>query len=97
MRLTLRDLRSLERRSMYSIFAPLNTNERLPRELLAEARRHRMGEIRHLEVIGALYLPAMVLALVVMGSVGINAQVAFGVAGVMFVGFILYVALGRYR
>ena len=34
-----RDLRSLNRRSMYSIFAPLDADERLPRELLMEARR----------------------------------------------------------
>jgi len=31
-----RDLRSLERRSMYSIFAPLDENERLSRELQLE-------------------------------------------------------------
>jgi len=36
MRQTERDLRSLDRRSMNSIFAPLDPNERLPRELLLE-------------------------------------------------------------
>ena len=30
------DLRSLNRKSMYAIFAPLDPNERLPRELLYE-------------------------------------------------------------
>jgi hypothetical protein len=31
-----RDLRSLERRSMYSIFAPLDENERISRRLIRE-------------------------------------------------------------
>jgi hypothetical protein len=35
-RLTERDLRSLERRSMYSIFAPLEDDEHLSRELRLE-------------------------------------------------------------
>jgi hypothetical protein len=35
-RLTERDLRSLERRSMYSIFAPLEDDEHLSRELRIE-------------------------------------------------------------
>ena len=34
-----RDLRSLDRRSMYSIFAPLDADERLPRELILEGKR----------------------------------------------------------
>lgn len=33
-----RDLRSLERRSLYQIFAPLDPDERLPRESLLERR-----------------------------------------------------------
>jgi len=43
-RLELRDLRSLERRSMYSIFHPLDPDERLPRELLVEGKRYRLPE-----------------------------------------------------
>src|SRR5260370_424257 len=49
-RTELRDLRSLERRSMYSIFHPLDMNERLPRELILEGRRHRWLGIRQLEL-----------------------------------------------
>ena len=63
-RLELRDLRSLERRSMYTIFHPLDPNERLPRELLLEGRRHRLMDIRHLEIAAALYLPALIAAIV---------------------------------
>ena len=92
-----RDLRSLERRSMYSIFHPLDASERLPRELILEGKRHRLMDIRRLELAGALYLPALMLAVVVMGSVGVNPLIAFGVAGLLFAGFLVYVLSNRYR
>jgi len=52
-------MRSLDRRSMYQIFAPLDPNERLPRELLFEKRPNltwglRLGR-RH--VAGFLWVP----------------------------------------
>jgi hypothetical protein len=96
-RLQERDLRSLDRRSMYSIFRPLDPGERLPRELILEGDRHRWMDIRRLELAGALYLPALMLALLVMGSVGVNALIAFGVAGLLLVGFLLYALSGKYR
>jgi hypothetical protein len=92
-----RDLRSLERRSMYSIFHPLDAGERLPRELILEGDRHRLMDIRRLELAGALYLPTLMLALLVMGSVGVSAPVAFGVAGLLLAGFLLYALSGKYR
>jgi hypothetical protein len=58
-----RDLRSLERRSMYSIFAPLDADERLPRELILEGRRHRIVGGR--ELAGALWLPTLFLIMAV--------------------------------
>ena len=67
-RLEERDLRSLERRSMYTIFHPLDVDEPLPRELIQEGWRHRMGEIRFVELTGALYLPALIVVLLVLGS-----------------------------
>jgi hypothetical protein len=93
----LRDLRSLERRSMYSIFHPLDANERLPRELILEGKRHLMIDIRRLEIAGALYLPALMVAVIVMGSLGVSAPVAFGVAGLMFAGFLIYAISARHR
>jgi len=90
-RLESRDLRSLDRRSMYSIFHPLDPNERLPRELILEGRRHRLMEIRHLEVAGALYLPALVLAIIVLGAAHLNPVVAFIVAGLLLAGFLAFV------
>ena len=82
---------------MYSIFHPLDTGERLPRELILEGKRHRMMDIRRLELAGALYLPALMLAVVVMGSLGVNPLVAFGVAGLMFAGFLIYALSARHR
>ena len=58
-----RELRSLDRRSMYSIFAPLDAEERLPRELILEGRRHRIVGRR--ELAGALWLPTLFLIVVV--------------------------------
>ena len=92
-----RDLRSLERRSMYSIFHPLDADERLPRELILEGKRHLMIDIRRLELAGALYLPALMLALVVMGWLGVNRLVAFGLVGLMFVGMFVFAVSAKYR
>jgi len=58
----LRDLRTLERASMYSIFAPLDADEPLPRELLMESRRHRTVGRR--EMAGMLWLPVLCAVLV---------------------------------
>jgi hypothetical protein len=82
---------------MYSIFHPLDADERLPRELILEGKRHLMIDIRRLELAGALYLPVLMLALVVMGWLGVNPLVAFGVAGLMFVGFFVFAVSAKYR
>src|SRR5438270_10453510 len=95
--LELRDLRSLERRSMYSIFHPLDANERLPRELISEGRRYRWLEMRHLELLGFLYLPALILAIVVMGSAHLNLLLAFAVAGVALLGVFAYVLSAKHQ
>src|SRR5438094_566238 len=96
-RLEMRDLRSLERRSMYSIFHPLDVNERLPRELILEGKRYRWLEIRHLQIVGFLYLPALILAVVVLGSASLNLLLAFAIAGVALLGIFLYVLSARDR
>ena len=90
-------MRSLERRRMYSIFSPLDADEPLPREKLVEGRRHRLGEVRRLEVAAALYLPALFMAIYVMGSLGVAPLAAFAIAGVMFVAFFMWVVSGTYR
>jgi lipopolysaccharide export LptBFGC system permease protein LptF len=77
---------------MYSIFHPLDVNERLPRELVLEGRRHaRFDWQLMLTLVGALYLPALMLMVVVLGSFNVSGLVAFGVAGVALIGVFLYV------
>ena len=82
---------------MYSIFHPLDPDERLPRELILEGKRHRMIGMRFMELLGFIYLPTLVLGVVVMASLGIKPLVAFGMVGLLFVGLFVYVIAGRYR
>jgi hypothetical protein len=91
-RLELRDLRSLDRRSMYSIFHPLDPNERLPRELILEGRRHRLMDVKHLELAGALYLPALIAAIIALSAIHLSPVVAFIVAGILLAAFFVFVA-----
>jgi hypothetical protein len=83
--LELRDLRSLERPSMYKIFAPLDPDERLPRELLFENRRHRL--VGRPEVAGALWLPVLWLILLATGWMDAGTMVVLGIISLAFVGF----------
>ena len=82
---------------MYSIFHPLDATERLPRELILEGRRHRLFELRNLELAGALYLPALIVAIVVMSSIGFNVLLAFGLSGLILLAVLVYVLTARYR
>ena len=86
--LELRDLRSLERQSMYSIFKPLDPNERLPRELLLEGRRHR--GVGRPEVAAALWLPVLWTILFAMGWLDIGTATALGVITLAFIGFCFF-------
>ena len=88
-----RDLRSLERRSMYSIFAPLDANERLPRELLMEAKRHKTLGRR--ELAGALWLPALFLMVAMISWARVNALAAFSVIALLYAGFWAFVLFGE--
>jgi len=89
-RLELRDLRSLERRSMYTIFHPLDPNERLPRELILEGRRHRLLDIRHLEIAGALYLPVLIAGIIALGAIHLDPVISFIVAGLLLAAFFVF-------
>jgi hypothetical protein len=87
------DLRSLERRSMYSIFAPLDANEPLPRELLMEAKRHRTLGRR--ELAGVLWLPALFLMLVVEGWINVNGLVGLAMVVMLFLAFCAFAVSDR--
>jgi hypothetical protein len=82
---------------MYSIFGRLDPEEPLPRELVAEANRQRYLNVKPMEVAAYLYLPALALALIVMLWMNVNTLVAFGVAGVLLAGFLVYAMIGEYR
>jgi hypothetical protein len=82
---------------MYSIFHPLDVNERLPRELVLEGKRHRLLEIRHLEIAAVLYLPALMIFVIAVGSFHLNPLLAFAVAGLALVGFLVYTLAARLR
>ena len=89
------DLRILDRRSMYPIFAPLDPDDRLPRELLDERptprglwmqpRRDRLGRK---ELAAALWLAAVFLLLTAAGLAGLDAPATFAAAGVIAIGLI---------
>jgi hypothetical protein len=61
------DMRSLDRRSMNSIFAPLDPAEPLPRELLLEKSRFHpfQGDLPWGRVAIFLWIPALLTALVI--------------------------------
>ena len=82
---------------MYSIFHPLDANERLPRELLLEGRRYRFFDVRFMELLGFVYLPALIFGVVMLTSFGVQPLVAFGIAGVAFLAVFIYIAKARYR
>jgi hypothetical protein len=81
---------------MYSIFRPLDPNERLPRELMLEGRRFRhLERSTLLTIVGVLYLPVLLLWVVVLGSFQVGALVAFGVAGLILAAAYVYVLRAR--
>lgn len=82
---------------MYSIFHPLDADERLPRELILEGKRHRLVEIRYMEVLGFLYLPALLLTIIVIGTAHLNGVFAFAVAGLLAAGFFVYALVAKFR
>src|ERR1700704_1271623 len=87
-----RDLRSLERRSMYAIFAPLDPDERLPRELILEGKRHRTLGRR--ELAGALWLPALFVIVALVAWAHVSALDALAAVSLLYAGFWAFVLLG---
>jgi hypothetical protein len=89
------DLRSLERARMYTIFAPLDANEPLPRELVMAARRHRT--LGRWELAGALWLPALFVNLLLAAWVKVPPAVALAAIGLTFAGLLGYAVAGDRR
>jgi hypothetical protein len=77
---------------MYGIFAPLDVNEPLPRELLMAGRRHR--SIGRWELAGALWLPSLALILTVGAWSRIPSMVALGLVALTLAGLVAYAVAG---
>lgn len=86
------ELRSLERRSMYTIFAPLDANEPLPRELVMEARRHRALGRR--ELAGVLWLPTVAAVMYLASVTGLSGVAMMAVLGALLLCFIFFAISG---
>jgi len=82
------ELRSLDRRRMYEIFAPLDADERLPRELLLDGRRFK--SLGRREAAGVLWLPSLLLSLTAVSWIGGSGLAAIGVATAVLVGLGLF-------
>jgi hypothetical protein len=77
---------------MYSIFAPLDADEPLPRELLLAARRHRT--IGRWELAGALWLPALALILTVGAWSRMPSALAIGLMALTLAALVAYAVAG---
>lgn len=82
---------------MYSIFGALDPNERLPREMVREAKRHRFFSVKWLEIGAFLYIPALILLVVVLASFNVPLGLAFVAAGVGLVACFVYAMIGKWR
>ena len=92
-----RDLRSLQRRSMYSIFPPLDPGEPLTREMVREAKRQRYFSVKRMEIAAYLYIPALMLTVLAVSALHGTALIGFGAAGVLLVAFFVYAMIGEWR
>lgn len=86
-------LRSLERKRMETIFAPLDPNEPLPRELVKEGRRYKTLGRR--ELAGALWLPALAAVLVLASWGGVHGIGVLGIIAILLLGFVVFAMSGE--
>jgi hypothetical protein len=86
------DLRSLDRARMYTIFKPLDADERLPREQLLAARRFRT--LGRWELAGASWLPILVVIMTVGGWAHLPAGVSLAAVAMSFLALLGYALLG---
>jgi len=87
------ELRSLDRRRMYEIFAPLDADERLPRELLLDGRRFK--SLGRREAAGVLWLPSLLLSLTAVRWMGGSAPAAVGAAAAVLGALVLFAKSGK--
>ena len=82
-------MRSLDRRSMNSIFAPLDQDERLPRELIFQGDRFSIykGDPGWRHLASFAWPPAVILTIGLMTSVFASASVGLVAAALLFIAF----------
>lgn len=73
---------------MYTIFAPLDPDEALPRELLLEAKRHR--SVGRRELAGALWLPGLVLVMTAGAWRNLSAGTTLAAVALLFIGLSVF-------
>ena len=86
------DLRSLDRARMYTIFQPLDADERLTREQVLAAKRFRT--LGRWELAGAVWLPLLVVIMVVGGWVHVPSGVSLGAVGLSFLALLGFALAG---
>jgi hypothetical protein len=78
---------------MYSIFSPLDPDERLPREMVEEGRRYK--KVGRRELAGFMWFPVVFLLLTIFGWTGTNALVALVASIVALGALFLFAFSGR--
>ena len=73
---------------MYEIFAPLDANERLPRELLIDGRRFR--SVGRREAAGLLWPPSLLISITVITWIGGGGLMAVVAAGAVLAALALF-------
>ncbi len=89
------DLRSLDRARMYTIFKPLDAEERLPREQVLAAKRFR--SVGRWELAGAIWLPSLVAIMVLGQLTNAPAPIALAAVGLTFLGLLGFALAGGRR
>ena len=78
---------------MYTIFAPLDDNEPLPRELLLDARRYK--RLGRRELAGALWLPTLAAVTVVEAWMQMQTVIAVVLVALLLIAFVVFAFSGE--
>jgi len=89
------DLRSLDRARMYTIFKPLDADERLTREQLLAAKRFR--SVGRWELAGAIWLPSLVVVMVLGEWLNAPPPLALAAVGLTFLALLGFALAGDGR
>jgi hypothetical protein len=89
------DLRSLDRARMYTIFKPLDAEERLPREQVLAAKRFR--SVGRWELAGAIWLPSLVAIMVLGQLTNAPSPMALAAVGLTFLALLAFALAGGRR